>query len=163
MSVVLTLNTPQLQKSSVALLRAYGLNLIWVEKGLPIPFSYFGAPEAGIYKNNIFARQDTPLHSLLHESSHVICMESDRRVRLASDANGDFIEENCVLFLQIILAKQLGLSENDICQDMDSWGYSFRLGSALAWYKNDANECMEQLITWGILDHNRLPTYLMRR
>jgi hypothetical protein len=37
-------------------------------------------------------------------------------------------------------------------QDMDSWGYTFRLGSARAWFERDA----EDALAW-LLERNLLP------
>ena len=46
----------------------YGLALRQVADDLDIPGSYWGAPEAGIIGEKVYVRNDTPLHSLLHEA-----------------------------------------------------------------------------------------------
>jgi len=45
-----------------------------------------GEREAGLIGAKIFARLDTPLHSVLHESAHFICMTPERRAGLDTDA-----------------------------------------------------------------------------
>ncbi len=123
-----------------ALLTRYGLRLEVIGDGSPIPGSYWGAPEAGVVGDVVHVRADTPLHSALHEMAHVICMDGDRRARLHTDAGGDHGEEDAVCYLQIVMARELGVAERDICADMDAWGYTFRLGSAYAWYTADAED-----------------------
>jgi hypothetical protein len=49
-----------------------------------------------------------------------------------------------------------------ICQDMDAWGYSFRLGSAATWFKEDAEDARAWLVRHGILDDGGRPTYAHR-
>jgi len=51
-----------------ALLARYGLELHLVAAGEKIPGSYWGEPEAGIIAHHVYARHDTPVHSLLHET-----------------------------------------------------------------------------------------------
>ena len=72
--------------------------------GAAIPGSYWGESEAGLLGNRIYFRPDTPLHSVLHEACHFICMDDARRAQLERDAGGDFDEENAVCYLQIVLA-----------------------------------------------------------
>jgi len=129
---------------------------------LPIPFSYFGTPEAGLFGKYIFASRQTPIHSVLHEAAHVICMSPQRRRALRSDAGGEYSEENCVLYLQVTMAPAIGVAHSEMCSDMDAWGYTFRLGSALAWYQSDASECRQQLMRWGVLDATHELTFHMR-
>ena len=61
------------------LLDRYGLQLILVVPEQVIPGSYWGEREAGLIGAKIYARLDTPLHSVLHESAHFICMTPERR------------------------------------------------------------------------------------
>ena len=72
-----------------------------------IPGSYWGESEAGLIGNRIYFRPDTPLHSVLHEACHFICMDDARRTQLERDAGGDYDEENAVCYLQILLADEL--------------------------------------------------------
>ncbi|HEY9720917.1 MAG TPA: hypothetical protein V6D47_02825, partial [Oscillatoriaceae cyanobacterium] len=51
-----------------ALLARHGLALQRVADGEPIPGSYWGDEEAGIIGSTVYARADTPVHSLLHEA-----------------------------------------------------------------------------------------------
>jgi hypothetical protein len=145
------------------LLDRYGLALNLLAPEEVIPGSYWGGREAGLVGAKIFARLDTPLHSVLHEGAHFICMTPERRAGLDTDAGGDHAEENAVCYLQIILAQRLpGVSQERICADMDAWGYTFRLGSAARWFELDAPDALQWLIAQGILDSNREPTYACR-
>lgn len=139
-------------RSLEALLADYGLELCWVEDGEPIAGSYWGPPEAGLVGVRVFVRSDTPVHSLLHEACHAICMGEERRQSLHTDAGGDPLEENAVCYLQIVLAERLpGVGSERLMTDMDRWGYSFRLGSARAWFLEDAEDAREWLIERGLL------------
>ena len=116
-----------------------------------IPGSFWGDSEAGLIDNRVYARLDTPLHSILHESCHYICMDAERRGSLHTDAAGDYDEENAVCYLQILLAAEIPeMGQQRMLSDMDSWGYSFRLGSAQAWFEQDAGDA------WRWLEQNRL-------
>lgn len=133
------------------MLRRFGLRLRWVEADAEIPGSHWGAPEAGLLGTDVWVRGDTPIHSLLHEAGHSICMDDDRRRRLDTDAGGEEMEENGVCYLQILLADHLpGVGRQRLMHDMDAWGYSFRLGSTSAWFHDDA----EDALTW--LQRHRL-------
>jgi hypothetical protein len=122
-----------------SLLDRYGLALELVAPAEPIPGSYWGESEAGLRGERLYARLDTPVHSVLHEASHYICMSPDRRLGLDCDAGGDDLEESAVCYLQLLLADALpGVGTERLFADMDAWGYSFRLGSARAWFEGDA-------------------------
>ena len=144
------------------LLTRYGLSLALVANDATIPGSYWGAPEAGLVGQTIHARADTPVHSVLHEACHVICMDSSRRIHLHTDAGGEFVEEDAVCFLQIVLAEYIGLSVDAIWADMDAWGYTFRLGSAQAWFEQDAAEARAWLVAHGVLNETGAPTWKLR-
>ena len=138
----------------VALLLArYGLDLSLTAPQEVIPGSYWGETEAGLKGNHLFARLDTPLHSILHETSHYICMTPERRAGLDRDAGGDDQEESAVCYLQVLLADELaGVGRERLCEDMDAWGYSFRLGSTLAWFNGDAEDTRLWLVREGVID-----------
>ncbi len=135
------------------LLDSVGLKLVEVADGDPIPASFWGDPEAGIRKTSLFARSDTPLHSILHEAGHFICMSPDRRDRLDTNAGGDYEEENAVCYLQILMADRIiGFGRQRCMADMDRWGYSFRLGSARAWFDSDAEDARQWLEDRDLID-----------
>ncbi len=137
----------------VSLLERYGLTLIPVARDEPIPGSYWGEPEAGLIGDCIHARGDTPLHSVLHESCHYICMPRERRATLHTDAGGSHAEENGVCYLQILLADQLpDVGRRRMFSDMDAWGYSFRLGSAERWFRDDAEDARVWLQARSLVD-----------
>jgi hypothetical protein len=145
------------------LLDRYGLALHLVAPQEVIPGSYWGEREAGLIGAKIFARLDTPLHSVLHESAHFICMTPERRAGLDTDAGGDDAEENAVCYLQLILSESLpNVGRESMCRDMDDWGYSFRLGSAAAWFAADAEDARSWLIRHGLLDSHGRVTYACR-
>jgi hypothetical protein len=135
------------------LLAGYGLDLRLVPAGAPIEGSYWGKSEAGLRGNTLFARHDTPLHSILHETAHYLCMTPERRAGLDRDAGGDDAEESAVCYLQLLLADSLpGVSRERLFADMDAWGYSFRLGSTRAWFDEDATDARDWLQQRGIID-----------
>jgi hypothetical protein len=145
------------------LLDRYGLELRLVPWGKPIPGSYWGDREAGLVASVVYARLDTPLHSVLHESAHFICMTAERRAGLDTDAGGDHSEENAVCYLQILLAQSLPqVGSQRMCSDMDEWGYTFRLGSAAAWFERDAEDARAWLELHGVIDAAGHPTHRCR-
>jgi hypothetical protein len=145
------------------LLERYGMSLEKTPADATIPGSFWGDEEAGLVGNRLLARADTPLHSVLHEACHYVCMDAGRRAGLDTDAGGDYDEENGVCYLQILLADELpGLGRNRMMRDMDAWGYSFRLGSARAWFENDAGDAREWLTRHGLLDHAGRPSFKLR-
>jgi hypothetical protein len=134
-----------------ALLAEFGMTLVEVPAGRDIPGSFWGDDEAGLIGNRLYARADTPLHSVLHESCHYLCMDSGRRASLHTDAGGDYDEENAVCYLQIVLAARIpGFGSVRCMADMDRWGYTFRLGSARAWFERDADDAVAALRARGI-------------
>lgn len=149
-------------KQLIELLSRYGLKLERVVDDTPIPGSYWGESEAGLVGEVIYARADTPVHSVMHEACHVVCMDATRRAALHTDAGGDYAEEDAVCFLQITLAAHIGLTTEAICADMDAWGYTFRLGTALAWYTQDAGDAHAWLVRHGLLLESGAPTWQLR-
>jgi hypothetical protein len=124
---------------AATLLARYGLALERVANDAPIPGSYWGAPEAGLIGSTVFVRDDTPVHSLLHETAHLIVLPPERRAAVHTDATDSVEEEDAVLVLQALLADELpGVGAARILADMDAWGYTFRLGSARAYVEHDA-------------------------
>ncbi|CAG0910677.1 unnamed protein product, partial [Cyprideis torosa] len=66
-------------------------------------------------------------------------MDEERKKGLHTDAGGNYAEEDAVCYLQILLSDQIeGYNRDQCMDDMDAWGYSFRLGSARAWFEEDA-------------------------
>ena len=147
-----------------SLLDRFGLQVLDCGVGDRIPGSYWGEPEAGLLGNGVYVRPDTPVHSLLHEACHYICMDPWRRGGLDTDAGGDYAEEDGVCYLQILLADRIpGLGRARILADMDAWGYTFRLGSARAWFEGDAADAREWLRRHGLVDPMDRPTWSVRR
>ena len=133
-------------------LHHYGLTLRLTAPNENIPGSYWGESEAGLKGDVLYARLDTPVHSVLHEASHYICMTPERRSGLDRDAGGDDAEESAVCYLQILLADTLPeVGRLRLMQDMDEWGYSFRLGSTRAWLEGDAADARQWLLARGII------------
>ncbi len=134
-----------------ALLERYGLELLEVADGEVIPGSYWGECEAGVIGSRVYARADTPVHSLLHEACHLIVIPPARRATVHTDASDSQIEEDSTCCLQIVLADALpGVGRARQMADMDAWGYSFRLGSARAWFERDAEDARAWLAERGL-------------
>jgi hypothetical protein len=151
------------ESSILELVRRYGADLIECSASETLPGSYWGDSEAGLRGSGLFVRADTPLHSLLHELGHFICMSPERRAGLDRDAGGDDAEECAVCYLQIVLAEQIkGFGRERMLADMDAWGYTFRLGSARAWFENDAADACIWLRRIGVLDDDGNPTFRAR-
>lgn len=145
------------------LLERFGLQLNLVAPQQVIPGSYWGEREAGLIDARVYARLDTPIHSVLHESAHFVCMTPERRAGLDTDAGGDFEEENAVCYLQILLAGTLPrVGQTRMCRDMNDWGYTFRLGSAERWFAEDANDAQAWLVARGVIDAMQNVTYTCR-
>ena len=143
-----------------ALLAAYGVQLVDVAPHAAIPGSYWGDAEAGLIGNSLYVRNDTPAHSLLHELGHFVCMDAARRATLAKDAGGTDDEECGVCYLQVLLAARLtGFGAARCLADMDAWGYSFREGSARAWFEGDGNLARDWLYRRGLIDSAANPTF----
>lgn len=92
---------------AVALLAAHDLRLHRVGAAAPIPGSYWGEPEAGIIGSDVYVRDDTPVHSMLHEACHLIVLPPERRALVHTDATDSVPEEDATCYLQIVLAGQL--------------------------------------------------------
>ncbi|WP_369969324.1 hypothetical protein AB8E26_02020 [Stenotrophomonas rhizophila] len=137
---------------AVALLAAHDLRLHRVNAAAPIPGSYWGEPEAGIIGSDVYVRDDTPVHSMLHEACHLIVLPPERRALVHTDATDSVPEEDATCYLQIVLAGQLpGVGSDRLMLDMDAWGYTYRLGSTRAWFEQDAEDAKAWLVERGLL------------
>ena len=144
------------------LLERYGMAIKTVADNEPIPGSFWQQPEAGLIGDNLYIRDDTPVHSALHEACHYICMDGKRRDNLNTDAGGTAIEENGVCYLQILLSDFIPeMKQARMLTDMDSWGYSFRLGSAQAWFEKDAEDAFEWLLKNKLITYDNKPTWMV--
>jgi hypothetical protein len=150
------------QNACAALARRYGVELVACAPGDALPASYWGESEAGLRGNSLYVRADTPVHSLLHELAHYVCMAPARREALDRDAGGDDAEECAVCYLQILLADELPMGRERMLADMDAWGYTFRLGSARAWFERDAADARAWLGREGLVDSVGRPTFRLR-
>jgi hypothetical protein len=139
-----------------ALLARFGLTLHLLGDGADIPGSYWGAPEAGLVGTNVYARRDTPVHSLLHEAAHLIVLPPERRAQVHTDATDSIAEEDAVCVLQSLLGDALpGVGGARVLADMDAWGYTFRLGSARAYVEHDAESAWGWLQARGLVSPER--------
>jgi hypothetical protein len=147
-----------------SLLDRYSLGIEMVADNKSIPGSFWQPPEAGLVGNTLYIRNDTPVHSALHETCHYICMDQQRRNKLHTDAGGTAIEENGVCYLQILLSEHIPeMKRSRMLSDMDAWGYSFRLGSAKAWFEQDAEDAEEWLQQNKLVDIDLKPTWNLRQ
>ncbi len=146
-----------------AVVNRFGATLVWLDDDQSIQGSYWGDREAGLVGDRLYVRGDTPVHSALHELCHYVCMPTEVRASLDTNAGGDYDEENGVCFLQILLADQLpACGRSRMLSDMDEWGYTFRLGSAKAWFEGDAADAREWLEGHGLIDASLNPTWALR-
>jgi hypothetical protein len=135
-----------------ALLARFGLALEKTPDGATIPGSFWGEREAGLIGATVHARADTPVHSLLHETCHLIVMPPERRAGVHTDATDSIAEEDAACYLQILLADALpSVGRDRLMADMDAWGYTFRLGSARCWFEQDADDARQFLDARGLL------------
>jgi hypothetical protein len=145
------------------ILMAYSMRIIELSENQHIPYSFWGESEAGRLRDTLYVRGDTPLHSVLHELCHYICMPNTERAKDLVDAAGSAAEENACCFFQIVLAGFIdSYDQSRLLQDMDTWGYSFRLGSAIRWYTEDAEDTRQWLIEQQVLLPNNQPTWQLR-
>ncbi len=150
-------------KGLADLLARYGMVLEWVADDVDIPGSFWGDSEAGLIANRLLVRRDTPLHSAMHEACHYICMDQRRRDGLHTDAGGGYDEENGVNYIQILLSNFIPeCGRERMFADMDEWGYSYRLGSARAWFEEDAEDAQQWLLFYGLIDKQDQPTWQLR-
>lgn len=150
--------------SVAGLLGKYKLSIELTADEHTINGSFWGDPEAGVVGNRVFVRGETPVHSLLHETCHIVCMTPERRHKLNGDAGGDDLEESAVCYLQIVLVDELaGAGKQRLMRDMDDWSYSFRLGSTQRWFDEDAEDAQAWLRTQGLLRADTRPTYQLRQ
>jgi len=145
------------------LLSRFGLALVRCADRQTIPGSYWGDDEAGLKGDRLYARADTPLHSILHETCHYICVSAERRRQLDTNAGSDEAEENAVCYLQVLLAERLAdMGRARMFADMDAWGYSFRLGSSQGWFESDAEDALAWLIERQLVDRHAQPLWQLR-
>lgn len=136
-----------------ALLARYDLALHRIADGEAIPGSYWGECEAGLIGSDVYARGDTPVHSLLHEAAHLIVLPPERRAQVHTDATDSIEEEDAVCVLQALLGDALpGVGRDRVLADMDGWGYTFRLGSAKAYFEQDSQSAWDWLAARGLVD-----------
>lgn len=137
-----------------ALLARYGW--CWSYPGRPThPGSHWGDCEAGIIGNTVYARSDTPVHSLLHEAGHLIVLPPDHAPPYTPTPPIRYRKKDAVCVLQALLGEALGIDRIRIWADMDAWGYTFRLGSARAYTEHDADTAWQWLHTHGLTDAKR--------
>ena len=141
------------------LLATFDLQLGLLAGDNEIPFSFWGECEAGLGGACVFARWDTPVHSLLHETAHGICAVAEGRSPPWGDAGSDDLEECAVCYLQVLLADDLGepVTREQMFRDMDTWGYSFREGSAERWFRGDGIDGLNWLRRYGVVDRDDRP------
>jgi len=146
-----------------SMLNRYGMDINFVDDNNPIPGSFWQPPEAGLMGDTLYIRNDTPVHSALHEACHYICMDTQRRENLDTDAGGTALEESGVCYLQILLSDFIPEMKQDrMLGDMDAWGYSYRLGSAKAWFEQDAEDAFAWLLENKIITADCVPAWNVR-
>ena len=146
------------------LLSPYDIEVIYIDDDKELPGTFWGDPEAGLIDNQLYVKPRTPLQSALHEACHYICMDQQRRDKLDTDAGGGYDEENGVCYLQILLSGLIPeCGKERMFADMDDWGYSFRLGSAKAWFEQDAEDARSWLQNHQLIDTRQQLTWKLRQ
>lgn len=146
------------------LLGKFGLEIKRMPADVALPGSFWKAPEAGLVGDTLYISDETPVHSALHESCHYICMDQQRRAKLHTDAGGTAIEEAATCYLQILLSDLIPeMGRERSFSDMDEWGYSYRLGSAQAWFEQDAEDALAWLIEHKLVTADQQPSFLVRQ
>ena len=147
------------------LLSRFHLEFVLLAENEKIPGTFWGEPEAGLIQQKVYARPDTPIQSLLHESCHTICVDGKRRKNLHTDAGGrTAVEENAVCYLQILLADEIPeVGRQIMFSDMDDWGYSFRFGSAKKWFEEDAEDAKQWLLHYGLINDDEKVRFVLRK
>ncbi len=147
------------------LLLKFDLQLTLIADQLDIPGSFWGDREAGLIGYQVYVRNDTPVHSVLHEAGHLIVMPEAKRAQVHTNASDCILEEDATCYLQILLADFLPeVGRERLMRDMDIWGYTFRLGSSKAWFYNDAEDAraflQEKLgaSSWIFLQNKKYPS-----
>ena len=142
------------------LLSRFGLTVKRISVNEDIPGSFWKPPEAGLIADTLYIRNDTPVHSAMHEACHYICMDKERRDNLHTDAAGGYEEEDGVCYLQILLSDFIPeMKQQRMFSDMNEWGYSFRLGSSQKWFEGDAEDAEQWLIKNGVITEDNIPTW----
>jgi hypothetical protein len=49
-----------------------------------------------------------------------------------------------------------------VIEDMDAWGYSFRLGSTLRWFQDDAGDARRWLLARGLMRQDGTSSWRLR-
>ncbi|MEO6171550.1 MAG: hypothetical protein ABIP02_00385, partial [Arenimonas sp.] len=84
---------------------------------------------------------------------HLIVLSEEKRRLVHTDATDSVAEEDAVCILQALLGDELaGVGRECIWADMDTWGYTFRLGSAKAHFEKDADDAFAFLIARGLMN-----------
>ena len=90
-------------------------------------------------------------------------MASDIRASHSGNAGSDDLEEAAVCYLQVLLADHLpDVGRDRLMLDMDTWGYSFRLGNTARWFAEDAEDARQWLLRQRLIDEGCRPTFNLR-
>lgn len=134
-----------------ALLARYGLRLHRVESDAAIPGSFWGEPEAGIIGCDVYVRDDTPVHSLLHEAGHLIVLPAENALRCIPTRPIRWKKKTPPVTCRSCWPSNCLVWAARLMADMDSWGYTYRLGSTRAWFEQDAENARSWLDARGLL------------
>ena len=75
----------------LGVMERYAIKPALLARDAIIPGSYWGESEAGLIGDTLYLRRDTPLHSVLHEACHFVCMNAERRVRECKLRHGNAV------------------------------------------------------------------------
>ena len=102
----------------------------------------------------VYARADTPVHSLLHEAGHLIVLPPERRAARAYRRHrfGRRRRRGLRAAGRCSATRCRASAATRVLADMDAWGYTFRLGSARAYVEHDAADAWRWLREHGLVD-----------
>ena len=122
------------------------LGPVEVGQAQPVTLGLARAGEAGQDRRTVLRAQDDDVVAL-----GVAREVAEQRARVHTDASDCTQEEDATCYLQILLSDRLpGVGRERLMRDMDEWGYSFRLGSARAWFEQDADDARRWLAARGL-------------
>ena len=123
-----------------ALLARYGLAARARRRRRADPRQLLGRTRSRPDRPRVHARDDTPVHSLLHEAAHLIVLPPERARRAYRRHRFGRGRRRRLRAAVAARRRPARRRPRALMADMDAWGYTFRLGSARAYFERDAED-----------------------